>query len=254
MSGSMLLSDDHRVVPADDVVSPELVLVDEALASRVRSRLESPHDTLARIESLPHPEPRARAAAAAPTVRPPTTSAVSRGRRRPSSRRTRTGILVGVCVVVAVAVGSSVRLVALDPNGTVSSSSADKAPPETVDETPPVSRPSPASELPGETTPASRGTDPRGTPQGDRPQSGQRFAWAPVPGASGYHAELFEGSALVYAADTAQPQMVVPAVWKHAGKQRRLEPGEYRWLVWAVVAGVRQAQAVVQAELVIPAR
>lgn len=82
----------------------------------------------------------------------------------------------------------------------------------------------------------------------------QRLAWAPDPRANAYRVELFRGSALVLRATTLRPELDVPRTWLHAGGRERLEPGEYRWYVWPVVAGLRQPAAIVQARLVVPQR
>jgi hypothetical protein len=80
----------------------------------------------------------------------------------------------------------------------------------------------------------------------------RRFAWPPVAGATGYHVELFKGSALVFRNETANPEILIPRRWRFDGRRRRLEPGEYRWYVWPVVNGRRKAMAIVQAKLVVP--
>jgi hypothetical protein len=80
----------------------------------------------------------------------------------------------------------------------------------------------------------------------------RRFAWPPVVGATGYHVELFKGSALVFRNETAKPGILIPRRWRFDGRLRGLEPGEYRWYVWPVVNGQRNAMAIVQARLVVP--
>ena len=79
----------------------------------------------------------------------------------------------------------------------------------------------------------------------------RRFAWAPTQGASAYHVELFRHDARIFAADTKQPQLAVPARWQMNGRQQKLSAGEYRWLVWPVVSGRRASSATVQATLTI---
>lgn len=80
----------------------------------------------------------------------------------------------------------------------------------------------------------------------------RRFAWPPVAGATGYHVELFKGPALAFRDETTKPEILIPRRWRFDGRLRRLEPGEYRWYVWAVVNGRRTASAIVQAKLVVP--
>ena len=79
----------------------------------------------------------------------------------------------------------------------------------------------------------------------------RRFAWAPTQGASAYHVELFRHDARIFAADTKQPQLAIPARWQMNGRQQKLSAGEYRWLVWPVVSGRRTPSATVQTTLTI---
>ena len=80
----------------------------------------------------------------------------------------------------------------------------------------------------------------------------RRFAWAPTPGATGYHVELFRRDVRIFAADTKEPQLAIPARWKLNGRRRELSAGEYRWFVWPVVSGLRASSATVQATVTIP--
>lgn len=81
--------------------------------------------------------------------------------------------------------------------------------------------------------------------------SARRFAWAPAPGASGYHIEFFKGAMRAFSADTTRPELTVPAHWNEAKKTRSLISGEYRWYVWPVISGARASRAIVQARLVV---
>jgi phage terminase large subunit-like protein len=47
---------------------------------------------------------------------------------------------------------------------------------------------------------------------------------------------------------------VIPRRWRLNGRTQRLEPGSYRWYVWAHVGGRREGKATVQAKLVLPTR
>ena len=82
----------------------------------------------------------------------------------------------------------------------------------------------------------------------------QRFAWAPAPGASAYHLELFRGSSKVFEAETKRPAVTIPARWTFDQRKQSLEPGDYRWYVWPLVSGRRAARAIVQARLAVPPR
>jgi hypothetical protein len=85
-----------------------------------------------------------------------------------------------------------------------------------------------------------------------KPVAERRFAWAPSPAASAYHVEFFRGSSRVFAEETQEPQVVVPARWTFEGSRRSLLPGQYTWYVWPIVGGRRAAAAVVQATVSIP--
>jgi hypothetical protein len=63
--------------------------------------------------------------------------------------------------------------------------------------------------------------------------------------------ELFKGRGLVFRATTSKPEIVIPTRWRLNGRTRTLEPGSYRWYVWARVAGRRESRATVQAKLVL---
>jgi hypothetical protein len=85
----------------------------------------------------------------------------------------------------------------------------------------------------------------------NRPQP-RRFAWASTLGASAYHVELFRGNTRVFAGDTKDSQIAVPADWTLNGRRHVLSPGEYRWYVWPIVGGKRAPAAIVQAKLTVP--
>jgi hypothetical protein len=78
------------------------------------------------------------------------------------------------------------------------------------------------------------------------------FAWSPVAGAGSYEFQLFRGSKLVYSARTQTPGITVPATWTRSGRFYQVEPGHYRWYVWAIVGGQKSTTAVVQATLDVP--
>jgi hypothetical protein len=80
----------------------------------------------------------------------------------------------------------------------------------------------------------------------------RRFAWAPVQGASAYRVEIHSGSTRIFTRVTSKPQVTVPATWVSEGKRVSLEPGEYNWYVWPIESGRRASRAVVQASLSIP--
>jgi hypothetical protein len=200
-------------------VSPELALVDPGLAEWARERLPVPPDTLEALEAA---EPRPLSA--------PATSA-----RRPRRWRSRVMTWSGMLLLVAGAaflVGS-------------------RADVETPTAAPLVLEPQPAAR----TADSERANETR--TRSPRRSTGvatatRRFAWAPVVGATGYHVELFKGSALILRDETKKPEILIRRRWRFNGRQRRFEPGTYRWYVWPIVGGQREAKAIVQAKLVVP--
>jgi hypothetical protein len=86
--------------------------------------------------------------------------------------------------------------------------------------------------------------------QAAQPQE-RRLAWAPVPGVDGYRVELFRGPDRVFVRDTTRPDVTVPGTWTFEHARESLRPGEYRWIVWSVSAGLRSSQAIVQSKLVV---
>jgi hypothetical protein len=217
------------------VVSPELVLVDPGLATWARDRLPAPSDTLARASP----------------------SRITEQLERPPERR-RKRLMIGA-LVLAFAVTAFLA----DVPGQV------RRFPAVADRSEPSGLPVETDSDRGQVEPRSDGTT--GTRKQERaksrsvttttaapaqsaglPANGRRFAWAPIAGASGYHIELFRGSALVFRADSAKPQIVIRRRWRLGGRQQQLKPGTYRWYVWPLVAGRRKAKATVQAKLVVP--
>ena len=235
-----------------DVVSPELALVDPALRAVAREQLDDPDDTLARLLDAarvavrpapvagPSPaEARVSEEAEAATRRLAESalaaeSAEAADTRVPPLPRRLSRLTV---VVTAASAGFAIALFVADraldrEQGQLTS---------VVSMTEPVTRPA-APPLPSTSSAKSPALSP------------QRFAWAPVAEASGYHVELHRGGARVFAADTTRPEMTIPPSWTYAGRRYRLEAVEYRWYVWPIVSGRRTPKAVVQARLVVQDR
>jgi len=242
-----------------DVVSPELALVDHALAESARATLPKPDDTLARVELLVRAsrisaarEQPATALGAAATSGEAPGAAPARPIRpaTPSRRRShrRTAAIAGGAAAAALA-GALLVGVRVDLQG--NPAGADTA---SIGE-PPVAT-TQSSRPPKVTTQVPRSTkQPRPSdPRARVSTSARRFVWAPAAGATGYHLELFRGRALVYAADTKQPAVSIPTKWTYDGTRESLAPGDYRWYVWPLVSGLRSSQAVVQATLTVPPR
>jgi len=225
-----------------ETVSPELALVDPALAERARTRLAPTDDTLARVDILVEASRMASLARRSMEVPERRASAVVESTRQiPRIGQRQSAIFAGgvaaVTLVIALLVG-----VRVDLTGT----------PAGADTT--VIHEAPAPSVPG-APPPSASTQPKASrPQRETKPAPQRFAWAPSPGASGYHIELFRGSSKVFEADTTRPSLTIPAHWVFERKRRILQPGNYRWYVWPLTSGTRAAKAVVQATLTVTPR
>jgi hypothetical protein len=208
----------------DEPVSPELVLVDPALAAQARRLLEPPRPArpaastvVASSFSWPR-ESRTRA----PDVVP---------RRLPRTSRARPRVLaLGIAALLGIALLDARS--DFEPSRLVRSQAPVIAVGPTPDADQPASEPS----------------------RGDvKANKGRRFAWAPAPNASGYRVELFRGPTRVFARSTKKPEVTVPTSWTLNGEKRSLDPGEYRWYVWPVYAGRTGATAIVQTKLTVSA-
>jgi hypothetical protein len=200
-------------------VSPELVLVDPALAVSARERLPAPPNTLEALRVAPR--------AATPT-----------NERR--SRRWRSRAMTGIGVLLVLA--ASAFLV-----GSRADFARRTAAPVTATAEPQPPSVSTETSQPANESAARSSSRSSGAPTGTR-----RFVWPPVAGATGYHVELFNGSALILRDDVKKPEVLIRRRWQFDGRDRSLDPGEYRWYVWPQVDGQRSARAIVQAKLVIP--
>jgi hypothetical protein len=207
--------------PTRELLSPELALVDPALARRARALLPDP-------VAAPHAS-----AIPRPPVTAPTTPA-SQPPGPPAHARRKLVLAAIACLVAAMAVAVAwVR-------------SGDRSTPPSL----PVSasssqRPAPVTPTP---TSAAIPANPVDTPAAER----QTFVWAPVANASGYEFQLFRGSARLFRARVEETRLQLPAGLPN-GEPGTLGPGSYRWYVWAIQrrTGARESAAVVQARLTI---
>jgi hypothetical protein len=228
--------------PADEPLSPELVLVDPVIAEYARTWHPAPGDTIRRIEKLVQARRLAAARREQTLVAAPMPAPrEERPSRHVAHRRGRSSVLaggviagiVGTALLVGVRVDVSGNRAGADTIGVASQATTPVVVPPKQPKRPRTSRPT-------RTQPATAA----------RPAA-RRFAWAPTQGASAYHVELFRGDTRVFAADTNEPQIAVPAHWTLNGRRHALSPGEYRWFVWPVVSGLRASSATVQATLTI---
>jgi hypothetical protein len=219
-------------------LSPELVLVDPELAPWARERLEEPGVPPTRADPAPAPPVPAAPKVGADEAR----SAFDTKLTQPIRRRRR--FLIAAVMGVAV-VAAAVLVVDSDAPG-VSIPGGGRPAPALEHESASPSAPHAEAPPPAPAGPASKRTATIAMPR--------RFAWAPRAGASGYYVELFRGQMLVFRATTSRPEIVIPRRWRLNGRTQRLEPGSYRWYVWAHVGGRREGKATVQAKLVLPTR
>jgi hypothetical protein len=230
--------------PELEVMSPELALIDPELGRAARALLPSPSEAaFSRLVD--------RATFASLEYRGGATAAPHRVPERHSRR-----LLVGVAAAtmlalllfdVRVEVGE--RPAAADSSGSVVGVGG----PAPATTPAPGTTPARATTPAPATTAAPRSAGPSRKAAASRPAD-RRFAWAPVPGATGYHVEFFRGPSRVLSKETVEPLLTVPAQWTVNGRKRSLRPGTYRWYVWAIVGGRLQSQAVVQTTVSIPGR
>jgi hypothetical protein len=81
----------------------------------------------------------------------------------------------------------------------------------------------------------------------------RRFVWRGEDGASAYHIEFFRGAKLVFRGRTSKPELTVPPTWKLGGRRQRFSRGTYQWYVWPIVDGQRGSRAIVRSSLVLDA-
>jgi hypothetical protein len=249
-----------RVPKVDELVTPELALVDPLLAATERRRLPEPDDTLGRLQNLGSLSNggipaaisevdavhfRTNAASNLPNLGDSAARVHRRHVRIPVIARFAAAALVVTVTIVAV-----VDVLSLGPPETRVPAALPAEQPTRTSST------SFASPGPQTTTAAhSKRPGQRLRPRAGKPDEPaaeqRRFAWAPVPESTAYRVEIYRGSDRVFGATTGRAHIAIPATWKSRGRAHRLGPGEYRWYVWPIVDGKRAATAIVQAKLTV---
>jgi hypothetical protein len=213
----------------EGAISPELALVDPALAASARAAIIV-SDCLVTAGRPPStvraPEPATPVDPAA-TPSPPIARSSKPVR---TSRGAAVGLAIGVVLGMAATGFLGAVPVALERLHSAAGSEAPALPDE--------ARGSRAASAPGVAA--------------TLPEQPLRFSWAPAGGATAYDVQFFRGSEQVVERQTRKPEFVLESTWRHKGALVARVPGTYRWYVWATRGGVRDAQALVQSGFVVP--
>jgi hypothetical protein len=271
----------------EDVLSPELVMVDPELRDRLDSLPLPPRWLPPEPEPAPEPEaepeplPLRVAEPPPPPPEPELPPAARRRRRWPLLLVALVGLAAGGAAVAVFALGSNddaspvvapatsvsttghigrpassapVTTVAPPPStAPTTTAAAARTTTHRATATPPVA----THTTPAQTTkPKPQTTAPKPPPASTKPKpaatpvtSHQKLAWAPAAGARAYDVELLRGAATVYVARTTQPSIVIAVTKGARPPAGAVSAGTYEWVVWPIVGGHRSAQAIVRSQL-----
>ena len=253
-------------------VSPELALVDPALAEAARRGLGLPNPNgaeratglLARQASAPSTDqPNAASTRASPPAGPereqPAANRIGiteveqqRGRVSgpsgvaPATRnRPHLGRMLAVCALLGIGVW-------------IGASQLGRGGGSEVGARKPVAPPEPESPVhhANKKHSAAPKAQPRAAATGKGSVRGRvrTFGWIRDPKASFYAIEFSSGGRQILEARTTQPRLVIPASWTYRGRHFRFEPGRYTWIVRPAYRGsghLRYGAAIVRAKLVL---
>jgi len=241
----------------DDVVSPELALVDPELAERARAALPlrglTDRALAARAQQLSAvgAEPRRpRIVPAVALASMALASLLGPGLLRAGSTPGDPPSASASTTATASASGAgSAAPSSTDPSSTGIRFAQDVAPTdataqaaEGVAQSPPVQQASLQPSTGSTSEPRTYAVAPR---VALRPMT---LAWTRVAGVSSYHIELVRNGSRIYAASSSSTNVDVPRSWTHRGKRFSIQP-EDQAFVWPVVDGRRAADPVVNGTL-----
>jgi hypothetical protein len=247
-------SHDEPVAAAafDELISPELALVDPELAERARAWLRTTGRTTAAAGWPIRPRPGSSTdTPALVTARAPVER---RHRRRVSLRGLVFVVVLGLAstgLTTSWHVGERPSLVAIRGDA---QARGDDGGPETTERPGATGRegvgrtqPAPAapprqaapSAPPKQAAPSAPPTQaapsapPKQTGPAEQPvaTAARTFVWVPGARATHYRVEFFRGGKRIFQAFPSRPRLVLPPRWRYAGRAERLVPGRYRWIV-----------------------
>ena len=244
----------------DDVVSPELALVDPDLADRARAALPLRGPTerarAARAQQLSVVDRAPRRRRIAPVVALASLGAAS----VLGSGLLRVGPVVGdspsasgIAISSATTSESGLGSTSAAPGSTVPPPGTAARFTQVVAATDAVGQ---GSVSPSVGTPQATLSPATGSTQQSRagvlapgvPLRPMTLVWARVPGVSSYDIELVRNGSRIYAASSSSPRVDVPRTWTHGGLRFAIQP-EDQAFVWPVIDGRRAAEPVVNGTL-----
>lgn len=201
-------------------VSPELVLIDPALADRARALLpDSPGIHMSRRPA--HVEP-----------------TLLRVPALPSPRRSSTSMAVAALVASALAATTAIEWWA-------GRSDRDALP--TIETTPSVAGPALPSPDASPTLPPTSAS-----PIGPTAVRAPRFVWPEESGSVGYRVALYQDGQQIFERDVTGSALDFPKRWTYQGRPYQLTKGAYRWVVWPLVGPEKRlGRAIVSAQYVV---
>ncbi len=212
-------------------ISPELALVDPELARAARALLPDPPSLPARsapvsraLEAVEQPAEERSAEIASPSGVPAQKFVL---------RHFAAGVVAGL-LIAALAAEAYLWLGSVRPESPVG----------------------PESSAPGLSVPngpTAGGAPPAASP----PSTATVLGWPPAPGAAAYDVTLWRDGNRVFERVVWDTRLPLPLHWQYAGRQRRLEPGAYRWVVRPLRrsgARLRSGAPIIDATYVVPER